>query len=332
MESTSGQLSRSLQQDWFFAHADYIRQTRETPRPQEVQNFLGFLWPVALDYYSPLNPFFLADYPPLSSIPRRRGGLARDGLISLLWFFKRNPTPGKFDGNLWVHRSLEAWVPKAWRPLTGTYEIESIGTRKTGRTRQFLLLGIGMESYCSLRHLESQLAEIASVLSPAELARAKISAFLPGRYDGFGNEHSHGYYGEFVRRILGTLGLNVEFIDWRRVEAMASLSGYEVVEFNEKLLCADSYLLHFTLSRGATLFRKPTRNSSRDRGTLVQLSPFHGMRLRKRISGKSYWESEIGRVRLTQAMLSDANQRFPWPSWFTDWSKIVLKSGSRDAK
>ena len=104
------------------------------------------------------------------------------------------------------------------------------------------------------------------------------------------------------------------------LEGMSSLQGVEIFELNERLLSADNYMNHSTLSRGARLLGDSrTRDAS---APLVELSRYHGVRLKKRIEGRSLWESKDISTLLAKVMLSNANRAFPWP----DCSRIWLGS------
>ena len=119
MESMQVRPERSVMNEWYFARLNATIQQTLREKPGEVQNFLNYLWPVALPYYSPLNPCYLVGTSAEKLLSQSPVWFARDGLIPLLWFFRQNPEPLEFQGRLWVQESLEQWVPNAWRKSHG---------------------------------------------------------------------------------------------------------------------------------------------------------------------------------------------------------------------
>jgi hypothetical protein len=315
--------------DWFLAHGELRKNHRSALRSPEAQNYLNFLWPVALDYFSPLNPIFLNESLSLEAFNSWPIWMARDGLVPLLWFFKVHPTPGKFQQKILVHEELAPFVPDAWRSHMGSYRIVSTIQAPLPKNRKFLLTGLLMDTYVTLEALEKQLQEAVAAAGEGTFAKSEIIAFLPPRIDGFGNEHRHEFHSECIFRIARYLGTHVHAIPWRKLDSMDQLDGYEVIEFNERLLCSDSYLTQMALFRGARLLEKKTHVPHEAHEQLISLSPYHGVVIRQELEGKcmlqNTQEKEAAQYLeiFAQAMRSEANKRFPWPNWFAEWTRVI---------
>ena len=294
---------------------------------KEVSSFLNYLWPVTVEYHSPLNPIFLTGVSDLGHLSMCPVYQVRDGLVPLLWFFRKHPVPGKFSGKLLIHQKYVDYVPTKWRSRVGSYEIESLDTIKSRQPKKLLLAGLVMESCCSLEFLEERLLELCREYTANELSKMEIKALLLGRSDQFGDEHKHEYYGNFCKKIFMKLGLNIQFINWRIFHGMESLAGYEILEFNEGLLCADSFMTFNALSRGHPFKTRKSPESSGGVGRLVELSPYHGMRVRDRVSSRPVAKFTDDLSGLNRAMFSEANRKLPWPVWFGIWARDQISTG-----
>jgi hypothetical protein len=242
---------------------------------------------------------------------------------------------------LFVHKDLAPFVPNAWRRNAGTYELVSLrnedgaGHRKP--VRQLFLGGVFMDTFCSSEGLDAFIDKIEALVPKVELSKAEITLFLPPRLSGFGNEHLHDFHLNFMIQICKRLGTQMRSLNWRSFEAIPSLQGVDWLELNENLLCADSFLSHSALRRGARLLgenEKNESNSSKESGEeIVRLSPYHGMSINLKLSGKSILEEgstegkefQIIKSQFEKAMRSEANRRFPWPDWFQSWASDAKK-------
>lgn len=299
-------------------------------RPPEVNNMFNLIWPAPLDYFSPLNPAFLYDCINPNYMNRRPLWLIRDGLIPLLWFFKTNPEPKEFKSRILVREDLAPFVPTAWRKQTGSYRLASHPELKPKKTENVLIVGIAMESYCSVRAAEKIVDSYRAKRKPT--AKTRFTAFLPFRNDPLVSDRQHEFHGEFLQALMKRLGTNIKFANWTQLESMDSLSGYEVLELNEGLICSDSYILHSTMSRGATLFDFSAKPSKDEK--FVELSQRHGVYVKSTIGGRyaldeqmaGYAEAAPYLQRVREAMRSTANMNFPWPTWFSEIAKEISES------
>src|SRR5207244_2578750 len=101
--------------DWFEIHPA-LESKAVRRHSAEVENFLTHLWPMGLTYQSPFRPRFLIELERSGLEASDETFLVRDGLVPLLWFWKKWPEPGAFRGKLIVGDSYVEYVPEAWRP------------------------------------------------------------------------------------------------------------------------------------------------------------------------------------------------------------------------
>jgi hypothetical protein len=319
--------------DWFAAHAAARMQGHVRSRPQFAADYLNYLWPISTDYSSPLNPFFLVEAEDASTLVSHRVWMARDGLIPLLWFFKRNPTPRGFEGDLLVSAEFADYVPPAWTKQVGLFELVSTLGTAVKKPKSLLITGISMETYCSIPMLDKIVSGLTK--SFGDLKNMNVQTFLPGRFDGWGTENAQDFHLKYYVRLSEAFGgRKIQGLNWTQVEAWGDLTGCAIVDLNEKLLCADSYLVHHAMSRGANYWSLSKSQMSRN-ADFVRISPFHGLRVQRAVKAKAWkgWNSHT-LERFENAMSSEANKRFPWPNWFTDWALIAnqARHGSRSLR
>jgi hypothetical protein len=262
---------------------------------------------------------------------------ARDGLYSLLWFFNQRPTPAKFKGKLLVHHSLGAFVPKAWRKQTGCYRLGRLDSSGQPNADSFsnedfetlLLVGAISESFCSLVSLEKFLKRLKSKLPINLLASLKKTAFLPVR-NAPGTDDPDRYQTEFVLTLARELGADIQLLNWKKFNSVDNFKKTCVVDFNDASLCADNYLVHSALSRGARLLfdEKPQTNE-----ICVELSPFHAAYIIEELPD---FDFELPSLReknqtmkyfklMEEAMPQRPTNFFPWPSWFEAWCGVIRR-------
>lgn len=299
--------------NWFHAHNE--AKLKIFADSGGADSMATRLWPVTRDYYAPVDLIFLSQaYNPLR-MNQRPVWLARDGLVPLLWFFKMNPDPGPFMQQLLVHESLGAYVPPAWRSVTGTYRIVNSPERQKREVTSLLVTSLVSEAFCSLKGLRDEMQSLKSRFPADALARLKKYCYLPW---GF-NANRPEYQSEFTIELCRELGAHdLEPLTYARIDSTNSFAGTELVELNENLLCADNYLAHLVLQRGGQL----RTAAALGEGCFVSLSPYHGYELQEQILAPYALETDERPVyysRFDEIMQSAANTNFPWPTWVKRW-------------
>ncbi|MEQ1877999.1 MAG: hypothetical protein ABL958_15255 [Bdellovibrionia bacterium] len=320
-----------VQVDWFDAHKE--AETTLHKRPIDPRfSFTRDVWPAATEYYSPLNPIFLSEkfYP--AQLNERTIWLARDGLVPLLWFFKRNPKPPFLKCTILVHEDFAPYVPNAWRPTIGTYRIQAEVPAKRVEAKTLLVMGSVADSYCSLTGLEDILDRLEQRITPERLAKLNKVCFLPVQLHLSANRETFqpAYFLELYRR----LGMDFKPVRFGWIEGQLLLNETIVIDLNEKLVVADNFLMHTALQKGAQ-YLSLADNLKQSPGRFIRMSPYHGMIVTERLTGRCEIAkdsaSEEYFERFERAMRSDANRAFPWPIWMTEWG-LAISRANRESK
>jgi len=169
--------------DWFQLHPARDAVWKLPDLSPKASGFVNNLWPMGMAYHSPLKPRFLIELENAGLPAGSETFLIRDGLIPLLWFWRKWPEPREFQGKILIGEQFAPYVPPAWRErvlfyrLTAGPRAPSLKSTRAPKSakRRILLVGLVMPGYCSLESLKKKLA-------PLKKTRAEVVAFLPVRF------------------------------------------------------------------------------------------------------------------------------------------------------
>jgi len=102
---------------------------------------------------------------------------------------------------------------------------------------------------------------------------------------------------------------------------MQSWAGTEVLDLSDGMILNDNSLMHSVLSSGASLLGGGAQSG----GRYIPVSPYHGYVISERVgkTGRPLDEDRLeAMIAIGQAMRSDANQHYPWPTWFDDFCEV----------
>ena len=324
--------------DWFASHFDLYFSRDVGGLSNESKTFIEYLWPMTSPYASPLNPRFLMDFEIFGMKETDSSFLVRDGLVPLLWFFRRWPTPENFKNTMIVPRRLLRFVPEAWQARVAGYEIvnlEKPGFEPAASNSQIFFYGLAMPGYCTFEHLEARLNQIKN----HHKNNSKLISMLPLRFS-FKHDPSLEFHFRFMQEIFRVLGTDILSVDLNYVESQLRYQGFQVLDLSDGFLISDNYLTHLALSRGARLMDAPVLSKDLEFAPaeghrVVRLSPYHGYLIQDQID----WSAKnFARLKLVDsqepelpvynpelldvatsvsiAMQSKAQNLFPWPVWF----------------
>jgi len=302
-------------------------------KDHSVEMITRFLWPVANDYYSKLNPIFLYQIHDLGLFSYAPNWLLRDGLVGLLWFFKKNPKPPpKWKSCLLVHSSLVRYVPPLWRKFVGSYRLKTQVSSCLER-RCLLLTGLVTEAFCSLESLNVQIEKIAAHLDSAGKRKKKVFSFLLVKPNVLGGDECSQFVCEYLLKIQKVFGPEISPINWNQWLRLESFQEFDIVDFNDYTVCADSFLYHYALSlRGALFAESPRRQDlDFDVGEYQSLSPYHGLEVCYEIPKEKWPEYpsetfiENKKYRKIGINRSSVNEQrvFPWSRSFVNWTQTL---------
>lgn len=333
--------------DWFASHFDLYFSRDVGGLSNESKTFIEYLWPMTSPYASPLNPRFLMDFEIFGMKDSDSSFLVRDGLVPLLWFFRRWPTPEDFKNTMIVPRRLLRFVPEAWQARVASYDIVNLakpGFEPAVENGQVFFYGMAMPGYCTFEHLEARLKQIHSAMT-ATGSNPQLTAMLPLRFS-FKHDPSLEFHFRFMLEICRVLGTNILSVDLNFVESQLRYQGYQVLDLSDGFLISDNYLTHLTLSRGARLMGAPTLTKEMELNPgegarVVRLSPYHGYLIHDQID---WTAKDVSRLKLVDsqaaelpiynpelldvatsvsiAMQSKAQNLFPWPVWFHEIERL----------
>lgn len=320
-KTTSSSKTESLSADWFVTHPQSQQRKSLLPVTGDVRDFLNFTWPSSIESYNPLNAVFSMQILHLDLLKSHSTWLFRDGLVPLLWFFRRHPHPGNLQCKIYIHKDLSDFVPEAWRKHMGTYKITSLA--QGNGQRKLLLLGTMAEPFMSQKALREFLLQLKTTHGDELKKLEKTALILPKSY-GFGTEHDHQYSVDYMCQLCEVFGTNIKALHWRQFESMDHFHGFEVVSLNDGYLLADDFMVNYAASRGARFFQKDQKKSE---DKVVRLSAYHGYLLQDELPTSAYAVSDDIKAseKYLRALNSEAHIRMPWPQWFSDWVKTATQ-------
>lgn len=204
-----------------------------------------------IGYSSALTPVFLERMESLQLLDRLSPVLIRDGLLSLAYFFHRNPNPEALSSAtvLFVNRRFAPFVPPAWASRIAYYALgRSCGAPSPARAVNdlFLVATILGERQCSLGHLRERLARARDFFAAGEReTMVHVVPLVPRK------EVREDLFFQYVMEIREAFGPAVQCLRWTDARER-EVDGAYFVDLNEfDFFYTDSFVNHHFLSRGA---------------------------------------------------------------------------------
>lgn len=316
--------------DWFQAHREAEWRTWYRAKSQKRHEFKSYLWPTSEEYYSPLSPIFVSVSLNPTELNLQSEWLARDGLIPLLWFFKRNPNPGNFKQRLFVHEEFSPYVPTVWRKQVGSYRVVNSRVSMLNKPNKIFLTGMVSDSTHSLDFLDSNIECLLKTIGKDRLAKMEKYFFFIQKDSRPGENKKCDYFSEYMLRIFKKFGTKkITMLNWNSFETIQSFEEFFVSEFNERLLNADNFVVHSALQRGGSFLDLNGRRNQNAEEKFVRLSPYHGLLIQEQLRDspmldlykKSLKSAEKYFLKIETG--SRINLSLPWPTWIVPWSKTI---------
>jgi len=327
-----------LMTDWFAGHPQQSQiESPVLPNSPEIKSYMDFLWPLAESYYAPVPGVFLIQVLSLELLNSKPVWMVRDGLLPLLWFFRRFPKPINLSSKLLIPENLLPFIPDPWTPFVGSYLVKS--TTKSNVNRKLLFVGCLSEFFMPLNELPTWFEKTFATDSLEKIKSLEKTVFLPMRQWHFQSENDHFYHLVFAKRFFDAVGENFEALNYRQLVQIESTTGFEVINVGTNFLISDSGLTHRLLAKGASIYGQSEAPQS-ETSEFVAFSPHHGISVEfepKIESIGKAWQKSCGeyekfQLLMSKAFRSDANIKLPWPSWFADWAKTAVQQVSAPQK
>lgn len=319
--------SKSLDQDFFMTgwFDNHPQSDSSLPETDDLKSFLGMTWPMSTSYFNPLNAVWLMQILDLRLLQSRPHWFVRDGLVPLLWFFKRYPKPPSFKITLLIDEELISFAPPAWSGHVGTYRIYSeVQAQSNSRTS---VIGMSAETYVSATFTKHRLTEIVKKEEVAGIQTMDL--FMPVR-SWTHDEKEQVFHASVFREVFSIVPKQTRLMTRAELVGTFDIQKLRLYDLNEKLIVADNGLAGELLKKGAQWpdSRQPKANED-----YRKISPSHGFIINWTRTSEaqenavpsfqevSRFHDQIGNVFSAQAF-----QAFPWPRWFADWAKLQVEA------
>jgi|GEM_PF-1125605 len=317
--------------EWLCNPVDFRRVLNLAPRNEKSNQIDGFLWPISVDYYSQLNPIFLHHMDDIELFKYAPVWLIRDGLVPLIWFFKKNPSPPRWwVSQMLVKPSLASFVPDEWRRFFGTYRIRQ-NIQQEESPKRILLVGLMTDVYCSQAELNYQIKKLAEKLGKSNLKAIEVSAILPGKFSCLLETDKITYHFEYALKICNYFGTQVKTLKWNQFLRSESFQESMIVDLNDHILCSDNALIHHALSFGGRLpscFGTEQMETAMD-SQYMAVSSYHGFEVRREISAKMETQDDWSALddylkfekKIYRTHSKNTSYIFPWPESLMNWAR-----------
>ncbi len=239
------------------------------------EKYLEFLAPHSRRYFSRLRPLFSFEVKSLTSLNAFSHVLLQDGVLYLMRFFQRFPTPHGLMSKILIHENLGTLIPKAWKEHILYYRVQGSEATEVSNKKKNLFLYLSFAQFHSDEEAISQLRETLKSYQGKVFVVTNLN-ILRGEdylnYDrSFAFNHAHKLFAE----------IDVEFIDFGNLGSALSTFKLEsdFLVFNPyQYWFSDSYLEHYFYNQGIS--RSPEKSEKFDKGDIcesIALGPHHAM-------------------------------------------------------
>ncbi|MEK6580710.1 MAG: hypothetical protein AABZ55_15910, partial [Bdellovibrionota bacterium] len=239
-----------------------------------------FLGPHSKRYVSKLRPIFLNDFKTPDVLSQGSHFMARDGVLSLSWFFFKHPRPPLGESVILIHQKCAGLVPQSWRKRVAFYEFvsneASVSAAKVPKKCIFLL-SLFDERHTTLDHIERILTQMAQARG-MQLRGLDIECALIPQHTFKSSKINLAENGKlsvnFVTQLCSRFGTRVRGVNWESL-CSENLLGVIFHDFNEhQFYYSDSAIIQEMMSRGAVSISQWGAASGAKPN--IELSFFHG--------------------------------------------------------
>lgn len=236
------------------------------------EKYLEFLAPHSRSYFSRMRPLFSFEIKNLNGLNSFSHVLFRDGLVFLLRFFIRYPTPSGLKTKVMIQKDMAFVVPQAWRDhcyLYDTVLLSDINKNDDELKNETNLVVV-------LNLHENQEQECLKSLVAPEVEKRQNIYLLPYFNQMRGEDYLNYDRAENLMSLKELFSEKVTVIN---ASDLSQLDGKDSVFINanpQQVFQSDSNVVHSFLRSG---WKSPLIPRAKDSDFVVPLSPYHGMRL-----------------------------------------------------
>lgn len=315
--------------DWLDAHPELKNKRTQLPLTPEQDAFSRICWPFAEVYHAPIDTVFLIQFSSLPLLNRSKSWIIRDGLIPLLWFFKKFPKPTQVQTKMYVHHSLEPYIPLEWSKYFGLYDLYSQDTQPND-IQNLILCGVVSENFFQIDNFHDFFQNLEKQ-SQYDFQKLNKKSFL--YYQPLFSSGKHSYLTNYYSELMNFFGPQIQGLEFSNFQSIDDYSNHAVIDVNSSNIYIDNALVHFLLGRGAKLISNYQGLAKFDR--VVPISEYHGYKIKEDINTDiSIYrnvQSDIKKMDAFQKKIfnvtrSSSNNGLPWPNWFAEWVGTPKKS------
>lgn len=243
------------------------------------RSYHHYLDPFSQNYYAPINPTLLLDGKITTKLVDKAMWTARDGLVSLTYFFKEY-LPNTFSGKVAIHKDLWFVVPNHWREKVLFYDIKNKNEFSNLQLPQKIFIsGMFNSMFTSLDDLSENFKYLNSILGKENVDQMEILAYLPNKKNNLSGDWQEDDFSRYTSFVCKNFKNDINFLDWKSLQGEDNFKNCLYFEMNHGHFIHDSFVKHFALSRGAGLLQPKNFSVPGDLIKSHKLSLYHSINI-----------------------------------------------------
>lgn len=237
-----------------------------------ARHYLTQLKPYVRPYYCDIPASWSFLYSDLSELRQTEEIIFRDGIITLLAFFKKFPDPINITTQFYIHHSLAQFVPSSWSKNFGTFNLKS---KKIQSSNKFIVPFAPGEKFSE---------KVVQELAPLIETDSVITLITPNNsngqvanelYDCIDLNFRTIKFFEVLHKAFPTTAISIfTDTDINSIENIQNYNIYDTSSYSPEF--GDNTITHQLLSLGATISNSCIDSQDRK---LVSLSLNHDIQL-----------------------------------------------------
>lgn len=272
-------------------------------------------WPMTLAYPIDFPQTFICGIDSIESLNQFGSGLARDGLIPLMWFFQKFKKPAAYRGRIYLAKGLQDYVPTAWRKNIGTFEIRRLPTKT--RYSNLLLCATHSDRPISQEQLLVQISKARKLARKLGINLNKTEALI--FRNSHHNQNSEVEFSKFHLLLFKYFKENIKFNDFHKLRERITSSQSLVINLDDSLICKDHYLTNYMIARGGSSLECELAPRLKTGDHEIPLSLTHSVYLNESPNFKNLnagFLKHISQYQLKSVKTKPVDRLNPWPQWF----------------
>lgn len=318
----------------------YLNKSETTEERDRLYSI--YLYPFSKEIYTLNNSVLLFGGHSFKSFDEKTVLTLRDGLIPLSIFFTEM-RPEDISQEIYIHKDFWFLVPKEWREKIKFFDLRSdIEYSAKKLPKKIFVTGILNSTLADPEELETSLQHLVNTIGAENLKNIDVSAYFPDKRTDLWGSWDEENILTYSKLLYKYLGIDMKTPLWRDVKLELDMRDSLYYEVNTGLFIKDSYMTHFSLSRGAGLLASDSADGD-DRFKLIS-------ELRTSLYHKyKFYEFDFSKVkpfvdpldsdykryfkRLLEFQNKDIRLNFEWEKWYASYIKRYYKmnkQGRRD--